>query len=485
MKTKTNGKKILFVSGEAAPFITTGGLGEVVGALPRGLYKVGGSAKVCVVLPLYGEIAAKFGGELNFLANTYVDLGWRHQYCGIFTAKAGEITYYFIDNEYYFKRAGCYGFFDDGERFAFFCKAVLDVLGVIGFIPDIIHAHDWQAALVPVYLAASYSGREEFKDIKTVFTIHNMKYQGKYSMDILEDIFDISYSHRHILEFDGDINLMKGAIVCAGRVSTVSPAYAGEIHDPNFACGLAPVVNLETNKIRGILNGIDTASYDPAADPKIFCKYDSGSIEKKLENKICLQKETGLQKNKDIPVIAMITRLTEQKGLDLVLEAINEIMALPLQFVIMGGGDKKYEQSFEQLAAQFPEKMSAYIGFDPDLARRIYAGADMFLMPSKFEPCGLGQMMAARYGAVPIVRETGGLKDSILPYDQTNESGNGFLFADYSSKALMEALWEALAVFGDGRNWAALTKRAMESDFGWERSAGEYMKMYEELIGEK
>ena len=478
-------KKILFVSSEAAPFVTTGGLGEVVGALPKSLAASGENIEVRVVMPLYGEVATKFGGDMEFFGKIYVDLGWRHQYCGIFTAKAGDITYYFIDNEYYFKRAGCYGFYDDGERFAFFCKAVLDMLEAVDFVPDIIHAHDWQSALVPAYLATSHSGREEFKDVKTVFTIHNIEYQGKYSMDILEDIFDISYGFKHILEFDGEINLMKAALACSDLVSTVSPSYAMEIRDPEYARGLAPVIKSQAHKIRGILNGIDTQSYDPKNDSKIFARYDSQTIEKKLENKLYLQTLAGLQRNERLPVIAVITRLVEHKGIDLILGIMDEMLALPLQFVVLGSGDAGYERKFEMLSERFPEKMSAHIGFDPDLARRIYAGADMFLMPSKFEPCGLSQMIAARYGSVPIVRKTGGLGDSILPYDETNEAGNGFTFAGYSHSELAGAMHSALEVHGDAKKWAALAKRAMESDFGWGRSAGEYMKMYDELLKKK
>jgi starch synthase len=287
------------------------------------------------------------------------------------------------------------------------------------------------------------------------------------------------------LEFDGAINLMKGAIMCSDTVSTVSPSYAKEIHTPEYAVGLAPVINLQTAKIRGILNGIDTNSYNPENDSKLFLRYNSENIEKKLENKLYLQTISGLQKNENVPVIAMITRLTEQKGMDLILGAMEEIMASELQFVVLGSGEQRYESQLKYFEERFPGKMSANIGFDADFARRIYAGADIFLMPSKFEPCGLGQMMAARYGTVPIVRATGGLGDSIIPHNKTNESGNGFVFADYSIGAMMGAVDEALALYSDRQKWMKLTKRAMESDFGWNRSAGEYIKMYDELLEKK
>ena len=482
-KTKKADKKILFVASEAAPFLTTGGLGEVIGALPKSLCNAGKSLDVRVVLPLYEQITQKFKDSLEFLKKIYVDLAWRHQYCGIFAAKSENVTYYFIDNEYYFKRQGSYGYFDDGERYAFFCRAILDMLKVIDFIPDIIHAHDWQAALVPIYLATSCMGKPEFKNIKTVFTIHNMQYQGIYSMDILEDVFDISYAHKHILEFDGMINLMKGAMICANIISTVSPTYAKEIRDPEYARGLESVTNMQAGKLRGILNGIDTHSYDPKNDPTIFCGYDSSHLENKLENKLGLQSLLGLQKNENVPLIAMITRLVDQKGMDLVLTSMDELAKLPLQLVVLGNGDRWYESCFKNFCGYFPDRISVNLSFDHELSKKIYAGADMFLMPSKFEPCGLGQMMAARYGAVPIVRATGGLKDSIVPYDREADLGNGFSFESYSREAMMEALKAALTAYENKDEWQRLVGRAMDSDFGWEKSALEYIEMYKDMNG--
>ena len=474
--------KILFVSSEAAPFITTGGLGEVVGALPKNLYKTGKDIDVRIVIPLYEEIMSKFGEKMEFFGKIYVDLGWRHQYCGIFVAREGNVTYYFIDNEYYFKRADCYGFFDDGERFAFFGKAVLDILESIDFIPDIIHTHDWQSAVVPIYLRTTYSGREEFKNIKTIFTVHNIEYQGKYNMSILHDIFDIPFEYKNILEFDGGINLMKGAMMCSDIISTVSPSYAKEIHDFRYAHGLDTIINMQTEKIRGILNGIDTESYDPKTDTKIFSNYESGSINGKISNKLQLQTIMNLKKDDEIPVVAIVTRLVRHKGIDLVVGAMNELATLPIQFVLLGKGDREYELLFESFDERFPDKIGVKIGYDNEISRRIYAGADMILMPSKFEPCGITQMIASRYGTVPIVRATGGLKDSIIPYETDGGKGNGFVFTEYASDSITEVLSRACETYREKGKWAELVKRVMEWDFSWDRSANEYIKMYEELL---
>jgi len=479
---KDHVKKILFVASESAPFITTGGLGEVIGALPKNLIKAEENIDVRIVIPLYEEIMIKFKDRMEFFGKIYVDLGWRHQYCGIYTAKEDNVIYYFIDNEYYFKRTGCYGFFDDGERFAFFGKAVLDILEFIDFIPDIIHTHDWQSAIVPVYLKTTYADKEEFKHIKTVFTVHNIEYQGKYNISILEDIFAVSFDYKNILEFDGTINLMKGAMMCADIISTVSPTYAKEIHDFRFAHGLDPVINMQTGKIRGILNGIDTESYNPKTDPKVFYNYDSAAINGKLENKRQLQMLMDLRQDDQIPVIAIVTRLVRHKGIDLIVGAMNEIVKLPLQFIVLGSGDREYELLFESFKERFPDKINVKLGFNQELARRIYAGADMFLMPSRFEPCGLSQMIAARYGTVPLVRETGGLKDSIIPYETDDGKGIGFTFTEYANESIIEIINKACAVYQDKDKWRELVKRAMEHDFSWEQSAKEYVKMYNELL---
>ena len=474
-------KKILFVSSESAPFITTGGLGEVVGSLPRNLMAQDAGMDVRVVLPLYEGVASKFGDMLEFVGSVSVRLGWRNQYCGVFTAEAGGVTHYFIDNEYYFKRADCYGHFDDGERFAFFGKAVLDILELIDFIPDVLHMHDWQSAILAIYLRTNYAHKQEFGKIKTVFTVHNIEYQGKYDLSILSDVFDIGYEHKNLLEFNGGINLMKGAMVCADIISTVSPTYAREIHGYMAAHGLDPIINMQTAKVRGILNGIDTESYDPETDAKIFENYSAGDPGKKAGNKMQLQTIMNLPVQDDMPVIGIITRLVSHKGIDLITGAMHELMELPVQFVVLGSGDRGYELSLESFAEKFPEKIAIKIGFNNELARKIYAGADMLMMPSRNEPCGISQMIAARYGTVPLVRETGGLKDSILPYG--TEGGNGFTFTEYTSDSIIELVKRALEVYKNTGEWRALVSRVMRCDFSWGNPAQEYLKMYGELLG--
>jgi starch synthase len=481
-KPKNLKKKILFVSSEAAPFMTTGGLGEVVGALPKNLYKADNNFDVRIVIPLYEEIAHRFSDRLEFVGRIFVSLGWRHQYCGIFKAEEAGVVYYFIDNEYYFKRADCYGHFDDGERFAFFGKAVLEILEVVGFIPDIIHAHDWQSSLTPVYLKTNYSGKKEFKNIKTVFTVHNIEYQGKYAMSILEDVFDISYAHRELLEFDGAINLMKAAMMCADIISTVSKTYSQEIRDPGIAHGLDPIINMQSHKIRGILNGIDTDSYNPATDSKISVNYDADCPEKKIRNKLQLQTVMNIQTDENIPVVAIVSRLVSHKGIDLLAGAMKELVNLPMQFVLVGKGDREYELAFEAFDERYAKKVGVRIGYDNEISRKTFAGADMVIMPSRTEPCGIVQMIASRYGAVPIVRETGGLKDSIIPYETDGGCGNGFTFYDCTSGNIVEAISRALAVYGDKEKWAQLVKRVMNWDFSWEQSAKEYIKMYNDLL---
>ena len=473
-----NKKKILFVASEGVPFITTGGMGEVIGALPKQLAR-DSSYDVRIMIPLYSTVSEKFKDRLSFVGKIYVDLGWRHQYCGIFTCVEDGVTYYFIDNEYYFKRSDCYGYLDDGERFAYFCKAVVDAMLFVDFIPDVLHAHDWQAALVPVYLKTVYSWRSEYSNIKCIFTIHNIEYQGKYSLAILYEILDIPYEYKDILEYDGSINLMKGAIVCADAVTTVSPTYAKEIENDYFAHGLASIINLYKGKLSGILNGIDTQLYNPDEDSKIIASYTAADTSGKLECKRHLQAMVNLPVNDELPVIAMITRLVGHKGVDIVAAAMHELMELPLQIVILGKGDHEYELLFESMQERYPEKLAARIMFNQDYARQIYAGADMFLMPSRSEPCGLSQIIASRYGTVAVVRETGGLKDTIQPYNA--DEGIGFTFYDYTAENVADALRRACAVYKDKEQWAKLMKRAMEKDMSWETSAQSYKELYKKL----
>ena len=468
--------KILFAASEGLPFIQTGGLGDVIGALPKSLASADPDADIRVVMPLYESIDRS---DLEFINSIYVSLSWRNQYCGIFSKTADGVTYYFIDNEYYFKRVGCYGHYDDGERFAFFSKAVLSILPVVDFRPDIIHAHDWQTALIPIYLKTLFSLNDYYRDIKSVFTIHNIEYQGKYDMAILGDVFDLPGYDAHIVEYDDCINLMKGALECADIISTVSPSYAEEIKNPYYSHGLSPVILRNSGKLLGILNGIDINFYNPAIDKDIFKRYNIKSIDKKVENKKELQKMLGLPVNANIPMISIISRLVSHKGIDIVAEAAENLLYNNIQLVILGKGDRDYEMFFENLQRRYPDKVVAYIAFEPKIAKKIYAASDMFLMPSKSEPCGLAQMIASRYGTVPIVRETGGLRDSI--HDCTLGEGNGFTFIDYTADNISNAVNRALHLYYDKKNWNNLIAEVMNTDFSWNNSAAEYLKMYRSL----
>lgn len=477
----TNAKiKVLYAASEAAPFITTGGLGEVAGSLPRALKsKYGHDIDIRIILPLHHKIPEHMRNNLKLVTSTMVPLSWRRQYCGILSTVVDNVTYYFIDNEYYFKRNECYGHFDDGERFAFFCKAVLFTLPLIDFIPDIIHANDWQTALIPVYLSTKYGGYSPYSNIRTVMTIHNIEYQGVYDLKIAEDVFDLYDKEKGIVEYNGAINLMKGALETANVISTVSPSYAEEIFDDTNAHGLAPLIRKNSRKVIGIMNGIDTASYNPSTDAALFKNFDSASIEDKYENKTSLQRMMGLPCNPDVPVIAMTSRLVKHKGLNLVMDGIDEILRERVQFMLLGKGDRVYELFFKSLQERYHDKVSVRIDHNNDLSRKIYAGADMFIMPSISEPCGIAQMISSRYGTVPIVRETGGLKDSIK--DCGLGEGNGFTFYEATSDALIRCVKRALGLYYDKLNWQNLIKCIMDKDFSWEHSGTEYMKMYRGL----
>ncbi len=471
-------KKILFVASEAAPFIATGGLAEVIGSLSKALAKEE-RYDVRVILPLYQDIKKEYRKDFRFIGNIFVPLSWRNQYCGIFKYEKDNVTYYFVDNEYYFKRPGCYGYYDDGERFAFFCRSVMEILGFIGFYPDVLHCHDWQAALAALYLKTIYCFRPEYQFIRAVFTIHNIEYQGKYSLDILEDLFGISYRFQYLVEYDHCINLMKGAIECCERFSTVSPTYAGEIKDPYYAHGLDGIVRRNEFKLTGILNGIDPDYYDPATDRSLFANYSAENLAPKAVCKEELQKMLNLPVKADTPIVAMISRLVAHKGLDLVKEVIEQALRQDMQFVLLGTGDSVYENYFSDLARRYPGKVVSVISFNSDLSRKIYAGADLFLMPSKSEPCGLSQMIASRYGTIAIVRETGGLRDSIVPY---GAGGNGFTFHDYNAHDMLYVLNEALAVYRNKDEWKQLVVKAMTTDFTWGKSARNYAELYESML---
>lgn len=467
-------KKIMFVASEAAPFIATGGLAEVIGSLSKAI-AADERYDVRVIIPLYQDIKKEYRKDFKFIGNIFVPLSWRNQYCGIFEYEANNVKFYFVDNEYYFKRPGCYGYYDDGERFAFFSRSVMEILSFLGFYPDILHCHDWQAALAAIYLKTIYCFRPEYQFIRAVFTIHNIEYQGKYSLDILEDLFGISNRYRYLVEYDRCINLMKGAIECCERFSTVSPTYAGEIKDPYYSHGLDPIVRRNEFKLCGILNGIDTDYYNPKTDQSLFANYDAEDVSNKAICKEELQRMLNLPVKADTPIIAMISRLVSHKGLDLVKEVIEQVLRQDVQFVLLGTGDSAYENYFSDLARRYQGKVVSIISFNSDLSRKIYSGADLFLMPSKSEPCGLSQMIASRYGTVAIVRETGGLRDSIQPY---GAGGNGFTFHDYNAYDMLYVINEALGVYHNKEAWSALQKKAMETDFSWAKSAQYYIGLY-------
>lgn len=467
-------KKILFVASEAAPFIATGGLAEVVGSLSKAIAK-DGKYDVRVILPLYQDVKKDYRKDFRFIGNIFVPLSWRNQYCGIFEYVANNVTFYFVDNEYYFKRPGCYGYYDDGERFAFFCRSVMEILSFLNFYPDILHCHDWQAALAAIYLKTIYCFRPEYQFIKAVFTIHNIEYQGQYSLDILEDLFGISNRYRYLVEYDHCINLMKGAIECCERFTTVSPSYAGEIKDPYYSHGLDAIIRRNEFKLCGILNGIDPDYYNPETDKSLFANYSAEDPANKAVCKEELQRMLNLPVKPDTPVLAMITRLVSHKGLDLVKEVIEQVLRQDVQFVLLGTGDSQYENYFTDLARRYQGKVVSVISFNSDLSRKIYSGADLFLMPSKSEPCGLSQMIASRYGAIAIVRETGGLRDSITPY---GAGGNGFTFRDYNAYDMLYVIGEAMGTYQNKEEWKKLVKRAMTTDFSWAVSAKYYEGLY-------
>lgn len=471
-------RKILFAASECTPFIATGGLAEVIGSLSKSLAQ-DEEYDVRVVLPLYSDIRGDYRQRFTYLGNINVPLGWRNQYCGIFSYEESGVTFYFLDNEYYFRRGGCYGYYDDGERFAFFSRAVMEILGFLQFYPDVLHCHDWQSALAAIYLKTIYCHRREYSLIRAVFTIHNIEYQGKYSLDVLEDLFGISNDYRYLLEFDGCANLMKAAIECSETFTTVSPTYAEEIKRAEYAHGLQGEVERNAFKLRGILNGIDVKSYDPATDPALFAPYSAENPAGKEVCKAELQKMLGLPVRADVPVVAMISRLVAHKGLDLVRAAIEELLADDVQFVLLGTGDSEYESYFKDLANRYKGKAVSIIAFNGDLSRKIYSGADIFLMPSKSEPCGLSQMIASRYLTVPVVRETGGLYDSIKPY---GAGGNGFTFAAYNAGDMLYVLREAVSLYKNKPEWQKLMIKAGTTDFSWQRSAEEYKKLYTDTL---
>lgn len=470
--------KVLYVASEALPFAASGGLADVAGSLPVALHRRKINCRV--IMPLYGTISNEMRSSMRFIANIMVPVSWRRQYCGIFEAKANGVTYYLLDNEYYFKRNTLYGHYDDGERFAFFSRAVLEVLPYLDFKPDIIHCNDWQSALVPVYYSTMYANREGYTGIKTVFTIHNIQYQGIYGKEILADVFGLGDETTSLVEFGDCINLMKGAIECSNKVTTVSNTYAQEILDPWFSHGLHPILQERSYKLSGILNGIDTENYNPETDPNVFFNYSAKDFSAKAKNKAALQELFGLPVREDVPIISIISRLVSHKGFDLVKRILWDLVRdNDIQVIVLGSGDWEYESFFKEIAAAFPGKVGLRVGFIPDMARKIYAGSDIFLMPSKSEPCGLSQMVALRYGTVPIIRETGGLKDTIT--DSGDGKGNGFTFKSYDAFDMQDAIYRALGAYSDKEHWNRLVERALKCDNSWGKSAKEYIALYNSI----
>lgn len=470
-------KKILFVGSEVLPFAATGGLGEVLGSLPKAL-AARGDYDVRVIMPYYSDMGEQYRNSAKYLCNYNVGLSWRNLYCGLFELKQDNVTYYFIDNEYYFHRDGLYGFYDDGERYAFFCKAVMDSFYFIDFMPDIIHANDWQTALIPIYNNCKYH-----YDVKLIFTIHNIEYQGQYDLAILPTVFDLPPEAGAYVEYEGCINLVKGAIETSDCVTTVSESYAKELEDKAFAHGLEEMIRKNSWKTRGILNGIDAEGYNPATDTAIAYNFTSDDFSGKVKDKLELQKLAGLKEDAGIPVIAIISRLVAHKGLDLITRAMEDIIRnTNVQLVILGKGDRKYEDYFIWLQNQYGGKVSAMITYNKELSRKVYAGADIFLMPSKAEPCGLSQMIACRYGTVPVVRETGGLRDSIT--DCSLGEGNGFTFANYDPDDMANAIYRSIDLYYNRpEDWDKLRKYITTIDFSWANSAGKYDEMYSWLLG--
>lgn len=474
--------QIVFASAECAPFVKTGGLGDVAGSLPAALVRAG--AEVIVMVPKYATIKAEYKAQMEHFSDFYVSLGWRNEYCGLEKLEHDGVTYMFVDNERYFARDYPYGFFDDGERFAFFSKAITESLQHLpsGFECDILHCNDWQTALAPVFLREFYQGLPLYDRVKTVFSIHNVAFQGQFSDTVMEDILGVAHIPAAASQLRCDacsINYMLGALRYADAITTVSPTYASEIQTPEFGEGLDGVLRERSYALQGILNGIDVAGFDPATDKRIAANYTVEDRSGKAVCKAKLQEELGLEVRDDRPLMVMVTRLTRQKGMDLVMYALDRILAGGVQVAVLGTGDRDYEDGLRYFQDKYPGTMAARIEFDPALSQRMYAAADMFLMPSKFEPCGLSQIIAMRYGTLPIVRETGGLKDTVIPYNEFTGEGTGFSFTNFNGDEMGDAVFRAARLFWDNRDaWNQLVTQAMSQDFSWTRSADKYLDLY-------
>ena len=471
--------KILFAASEALPFAASGGLADVAGSLPAALGKHD-DIDCRVVMPLYRSVTPNVRNKMTYLKDITVEVGWRKQYCGIYTIQVGKVTYYLLDNPYYFMRDGMYGFYDDCERFVFFSRAVLEILPALDWKPDIIHCNDWQTAMVPVFYRVLYQYHQEFENIRIIYTIHNIQYQGVYGKEVITELMGIPTYHTSLLEFDGMVNLMKGAIETADRITTVSPTYAKELLDPWYSYGMDRALVRRQDGIVGILNGIDVIGYDPETDPNLKKNYSVTKMAGKKECRVALLKECGLT-DSDAPVIGIVTRFVAHKGIQLVQQTFQEMLQLGCRFVVLGSGERLYEDFFREMQAEYPEQVHVTVGFVPAMARRIYGGADMFLMPSQNEPCGLAQMVAMRYGTIPVVREIGGLKDSV--FDAGGKDGNGFTFKTYDAFDMLDAVKRACVLFADKRKWNALVRHAMKCDYSWNVSAEKYVELYRSLLG--
>ncbi|MDR1322300.1 MAG: glycogen synthase GlgA [Gracilibacteraceae bacterium] len=476
--------KVLFAIFEAEPFAKSGGLGDVGGALPGYLQEAGCQTRV--IMPKYAGIPQVYQDKMRSVARCKVDVGWRRQYCGLEELELDGVRYYFIDNEYYFKRDGFYGYYDDGERMAFFARAVLECIRFMhNFKPDVIHANDWHTALIPVLLREICGSQPFYYEIKSVFTIHNLKYQGVYNLSVMDNLLGLA-GHSAPYEkmgFDGGVNFLKGALLYSDAVTTVSPTYAQEIQHAYYGEGLDAVLRARSGSLRGILNGLDYDLYDPETDRALFANYSSANWTNKKVNKRRLQEMLELPARGDVPLVTMVTRLTEQKGMDLFFHIADELLSTEdVQLVVVGAGEWEYEQNLRALASRYPGRVAACVTFDNDLAMKVYAAGDMLLMPSRFEPCGVTQMIAMRYGNVPVVRETGGLKDTVQPFDEHSKTGTGFGFANYNAHELLFTVKNALRLYReDGQTWEKLRRRVAEQRFSWREAAQNYARLYEKI----
>lgn len=472
--------KVLFAGAEAAPYIKVGGLGDVLGGLPKALIAKDIDARV--VLPLYSKIPATLRENIKLVKNLTVKLGWRKVGFAVLESEYNEVTYYFIDCEQYFKRETVYGEFDDAERFAFFSRAVLEIFSAVDFYPDILHTNDWHTALIPLYLNIFYRKTKGYENIKTVLSIHNIEFQGKYDPYILGDVFGLDAAHLSLLLYDGTLNILKAGIESSDRVTTVSETYSKEILTDYFSFGLNHILKAREYKLSGIVNGIDLDAFNPKTDKFLSNNYDLETIRLKSLNKKHLQKSLGLAEDVSIPIIGMVTRLTPQKGMDLIREVMPKIMDLDIQFVILGTGFPEYEAFAREWEHKANSKFRGYVAFSAEMASKVYAGSDLFLMPSKSEPCGLAQMISMRYGTIPIVHTVGGLRDTVTPFNPQTKEGNGITFNTYNAEDMLDAIKRALALYHHKPDWRQLRKNAMNTDFSWEASANKYIELYQSIL---